>query len=435
MLIKYVDVGFIANRYYCEAYVIYAQGGYALQKSRRRKDMRPLEGVKVIDFTQAHAGSLATMLLADFGAEVIKIERAGVGDLARYWAPIKDGNSGYYSFLNRGKKSISINAATAEGKEIIKKLVKDADVVCENFKYGSMDRMGLNYETLKEINPSIIYASLNGFGQSGPMKDSIGLDLQLQAMSGLMDRTGFPDGPPTKVGAAMGDHLSGTYMALAINLALIHKKKTGEGQQIDISILDSLFSILEAAPITYSLRGSVPARVGNSYPSISPYDTFKANDGYVSIGISTDRQWFKFCEAMGMDDVAADERYMTNELRGDNYESGLKAAIEETTSKMSKFEIEKILRDARLACGAVRTVTESLDCEQIAARNMIVEVDDKALGKIKMGGIPIKMSKTPGAIQHGAPLLGENTVEYLDEIGYSKEQIKELVDQKIVEIV
>lgn len=396
--------------------------------------MKALEGIKVVDFTQAHAGSLATMLLADFGAEVIKIERAGVGDLARYWAPMKDGNSAYYSYLNRGKKSMSINASKEEGKEIIRKLVKDADVVCENFKYGSMERMGLSYEELKKINPNIIYASLNGFGQTGPMKETIGLDLQLQAMSGLMDRTGFPDGPPTKVGAAMGDQLSGTYMALAINLALVHKKKTGEGQRVDIAILDSLFSILEAAPMTYCLKGEVPPRVGNSYPSISPYDTFKAKDGYVSIGISTDRQWCKFCSALGMDDLAKDERYMTNESRGDNYELGLKAAIEEVTGKMSKFEVEKKLRDARLACGAVYTVTEAMESEQIKVRNMLVEVEEKALGKVTIPGTVIKMNETPGVIEYGAPLLGEHTKYYLEKLGYSQEKIQELCDKKIIEM-
>ena len=295
--------------------------------------MKPLEGIKVVDFTQAHAGSLCTMLLSDFGAEVIKIERPGVGDLARYWAPFKDGNSAYYTFLNRGKKSIGLNTASEEGRKIALDLIKDADVVCENFKYGSMERMGLDYETVKKVNPSVIYASLNGFGQTGPLKETIGLDLQLQAMSGIMDRTGFPDGPPTKAGPAVGDHLSGTYMAAAVNLSLINRKKTGEGQRIDIAILDCLFSILEAAPITYALTGKVPQRVGNSYPSISPYDTIKAQDGYVSLGISTDNQWIRFCDALGMDDLKADEKYKTNESRDDNYESGLTNQVLRKPSK------------------------------------------------------------------------------------------------------
>ncbi|WP_432663304.1 CaiB/BaiF CoA-transferase family protein [Wukongibacter baidiensis] len=395
--------------------------------------MRPLEGVKVVDFTQAHAGSLATMILADFGAEVIKIERAGVGDLARYWAPIKDGNSAYYAYLNRGKKSISIDARKEEGKEIIRKLVAEADVVCENFKYGSMDRMGLSYEELKKINPSIIYASLNGFGQNGPYKKAIGLDLQLQAMSGLMDRTGFPDGAPTKVGAAMGDQFSGHYMAMAINLALIHKKKTGEGQQIDIAILDSLFSILEAAPVTQCLRGSVPPRVGNSYPSISPYDTLETKDGYVSVGISTDRQWQKFCKALNLEHLANDPRYVNNESRGEHYETGLKQALEEVTREMSKFDIERILREARLACGAVYTVEEAMRSENVAARKMLVDVEDKALGKVTMPGIVINLEGTPGEISHGAPLLGEHTDSYLTQLGYTMDEIAALSDQKVVE--
>lgn len=397
--------------------------------------MKPLDGIKVVDFTQAHAGSLATMILADFGAEVVKIERAGIGDLARYWEPIKDGSSGYYAYLNRGKKSISLNASTEEGKEILLKLVKDADVVCENFKYGSMERMGLTYEVLKKDNPGLIYASLNGFGQTGPLKDKIGLDLQLQAMSGLMDRTGFPDGPPTKVGAAMGDQLSGTYMAMAINLAFIQRKKTGEGQKIDIAILDSIFSILEAAPISYSLKGEVPRRVGNSYPSISPYDAFKTNDGYVAIGISTDSQWQRFCEALNMRQLAKEEKYMTNESRGDHYELGLKQEIEQVTSQMSKFEIERILREAKLACGAVCTVAEAMKSEQVKARDMLVEVEDQALGRVVMPGTVIKMSETPGGVEMGAPLLGQHTREYLRKLGYGEQAIDDLIHQGIVEAV
>lgn len=398
--------------------------------------MKPLTGVKVVDFTQAHAGSLCTMLLADFGAEVIKIERPGVGDLARYWSPFKNGSSGYYAYLNRGKKSIGINGGTEEGRKILLDLIKDADVVTENFKYGSMERMGLSYEKIKEVNPEIIYASLNGYGQTGPMKQTIGLDLQLQAGSGLMDRTGFADGAPTKAGPAMGDQLSGTYMATAIMLALIAKKKTGKGQKIDIAILDCLFSILEAAPITYCMTGSVPERVGNSYPSISPYDTFKAKDGYVAIGISTDSQWRKFCDALGMDDLKADERYMTNESRGDHYEDGLKQAIEKVTGTMSKFEIEEKLRNARLACGAVYTVSEAMETEQIKVRNMLTKVYDEGIGEeIRIPGTVIKMSGTPGGFTEGAPSLGKHTRQYLTQLGYSAEEIQALAEKKIIEMV
>lgn len=396
--------------------------------------MKILDGIRIVDFTQAHAGSLCTMLLADFGAEVIKIERPGVGDLARYWGPFKNGSSGYYGFLNRGKNSISVDGSTEEGREILLKLIRDADVVTENFKYGSMERMGLSYEKIREINPEIIYASLNGYGQTGPMKNDIGLDLQLQAGSGMMDRTGFPDGEPTKGGPALGDHISGTYMALSIMLALVAKKKTGKGQQIDIAILDSLFSMLEAGPVTYCMRGEVPPRVGNSYPSISPYDTFKTKDGYVAIGISTDGQWFKFCDALGMDELKADDRYKTNESRGDNYESGLRQGIEKVTSQMSKFDIENILREKRLACGAVYTVSEVMKTQQIKDREMLVTVHDEGIGEdITIPGTVIKMSETPSSISAGAPKLGRDTSRFLKELGYSDDEIAKLKEAHVIE--
>lgn len=397
--------------------------------------MKLLEGIKIVDFTQAHAGSLCTMILADFGAEVIKIERPGVGDLARFWAPFKNDASGYYAYLNRNKNSISVDGSSEEGRKILLDLIKDADIVTENFKYGSMERMGLSYETIREVNPEIIYASLNGYGQTGPMKNTIGLDLQLQAGSGLMDRTGFPDGAPTKGGPAMGDQLSGTYMATAIMLALIEKQKTGKGQKIDIAIYDCLFSILEAAPITYCMFGKVPDRVGNSYPSISPYDTFKTKDGYVAIGISTDRQWQKFCDVLGMEDLKNNELYKTNESRGDHYEDGLRQAIEDVTTKMSKFDIEQKMWDAHLACGAVYTVTEAMKTEQVKARNMLVEVFDESIGeKIRIPGTIIKMSETPGGIEAGAPVIGRDTIKYLTRLGYTEEQIGRLAEEKIVQL-
>lgn len=397
--------------------------------------MKLLEGIKIVDFTQAHAGSLCTMILADFGAEVIKIERPGVGDLARFWAPFKNDASGYYAYLNRNKNSISVDGSTEEGRKILLDLIKDADIVTENFKYGSMERMGLSYEKIKEVNPEIIYASLNGYGQTGPMKNKIGLDLQLQAGSGLMDRTGFPDGAPTKGGPAMGDQLSGTYMATAIMLALIEKQKTGKGQKVDIAIYDCLFSILEAAPITYCMFGKVPDRVGNSYPSISPYDTFKTKDGYVAIGISTDRQWQKFCDTLGMEDLKNNELYKTNESRGDHYEDGLRQAIEEVTTKMSKFEIEEKMWDAHLACGAVYTVSEAMKTEQVKARDMLVDVFDETIGEnVRIPGTIIKMSETPGGIEKGAPVIGRDTVRYLTGLGYTEEQVKKLAEEKIVQL-
>ena len=233
--------------------------------------MGPLTGIKVVDFTLAHAGSMTAMLLADYGAEVIKIEKTKIGELARTWAPYDEkGNSGYFAYLNRGKRDLCIDCRSPEGKEIIKKLVAEADVVTENFKFGSRDRMGLGYDVLKEINPKLVYASLNGFGQTGPRKNVIGLDLHLQSMGGIIDGTGYPGKFPTRMGAALSDQISGVYMAIAIMTALEAVKKTGKGQRIDIGILDCVFSMVEGSVVAYTLNGERISRNGNNYPSISP---------------------------------------------------------------------------------------------------------------------------------------------------------------------
>ena len=398
--------------------------------------MKPLEGIKVVDFTQVHAGSLCTMLLADFGAEVIKVERAGMGDLSRHLAPFKNGASGYMAHMCRGHKSISLDASHEKGRELILRLVKESDVVVENFKYGSMERLKLTYDDLKSANPNIIYASMSGFGHSGPMKATIGLDIHLQAMSGLMDRTGFPDGPPTRVGMAAGDHIGGTYLAMAVIFALMHKKKTGEGQRIDVAILDSVFTMLEAYPMLYALTGKVPPRVGNSYPSISPYDAYKVVDGYVSVGVATDDQWQRFCKVLGLDDLAREPKYMNNESRGDHYDEpgGLRERLAAYFKDMKKHDIEAKLRSVGLACGAVNTVAEAMEMEQVKARNMLVTVVDKGVGEITMPGVPIRLSKTPGGYTEGAPLLGEHTKYYMRKLGYSDAEIQALCDAKVVEV-
>ena len=392
--------------------------------------MKPLTGVKIVDFTQAHAGSAATMLLSDFGAEVIKIERKGVGDLARYWEPIENGQSGYYVYLNRGKKSISINASTPEGREILFRLIKDADVVCENFKYGSMERMGLSYKVIKEVNPSIIYASLNGFGQYGRMKNAIGLDLQLQAMSGMMDRTGFAEGSPVKAGAALGDHVSGLYLALAINLALIHRRATGEGQRIDIAILDALFSILESAQACYDMTGSVPERSGNGVPFFAPYDAYTTKDGYVVIGVSTQRQWEKLCHALEAEYLL--EKYPNDTVRWKKAQE-LKTDLEQILQEITKIQAEALLNGEGVAAGAVRTPKEAMSFTPIVERNMVATVQDEMLGTIQMPGTVIKMDKTPGGFTNSAPALGEHTKYYLEQIGYSEVEIQHLLEQGIIE--
>lgn len=391
--------------------------------------MRPLEGIKVVDFTQAHAGSLATMILADFGAEVIKIERAGVGDLARYWAPIKDDNSGYYAFLNRGKKSLSINATKEEGKEIIRRLLKDADVVCENFKLGSMERMGFSYEEVQAINPEIIYASLNGFGQTGPLKKNIGLDLQLQAMSGMMDSTGSAKGAPTKVGAALGDHLSGTYMAMAINLALINKKLTGKGQKIDIAILDAIVALLGDKVVSNTIGKASTTRTGNLINEEKFSDTFKGTDGYVMISLSSDEDLKTLVNYVDLN-----ENIDTLQQFQNSYKIEIKAKIESKTSKLQRREIVEELSGLGVTCVSVNTVNEAMSLELVKEHNMLIEVEDKAIGKIAIPGTVIKMDGVDHKIKESSPLLGEHTEYYLKQLGYTAPEIETLKENRIIEI-
>ena len=240
--------------------------------------MKALEGIKIIDLTQAYSGPFCTMHLADHGAQVMKIERPGTGDQSRTWGPIVNDYSAYYAFLNRNKKSVSLDLRSDAGKEIFLKLVQDADVVCENFKVGTMEKLGLGYDQLKKINPKLIYASISGFGLNGPMAKLPAYDIIAQAMSGLMTITGFPENVPTKVGPSVGDNYTGAYMALGICMALYHREKTGAGQRLDVSMVDTLFSILENAVVEYTVAGKVPGRSGNADPGIAPFDAFMAKD-------------------------------------------------------------------------------------------------------------------------------------------------------------
>lgn len=394
--------------------------------------MKALEGVTIIDFTQRHAGSAATMILADFGAKVIKVERPDRPDPTRAWTPMQNGHSAYFTYLNRGKDGLCVDYTTQAGREVILDLVKKADVVCENLSVGEMEKYELGYDDLKEVNPAIIYASLSPFGHTGPRKHKKADDLTIQAIGGYMDRTGFADGPATPVGCRVSNHISAAYLATGINLALIHKAKTGQGQVIDLSELDCLFAMMETGPWVYNINGKVLPRTGNSYPSISPYDTLKAKDGFLSVGISTDGQWQKFCAALGMTDLAQNELYMTNESRGDHYECGLKAELEAVTSQREKFEMEATLREAKLPCAAVYTVADAMASEHIKVREMLVEVDDAGAGKVTVPGTTVKLMKTPGHIEKGAPLMGGDTRAVLEALGYDADKIDGLKADGVV---
>lgn len=389
--------------------------------------MKPFSGIRIIDFTQAHAGSLATMLLADMGAEVIKIERAGSGDLARSWAPFVDGKSGYYAFLNRGKRSVALNLNSPGGKEAVQNLIATADVLCENFKTGSMERLGLTYEDVRAIKPDIIYASLNGFGQTGPMGKNIGLDLHLQAMSGVADSTGFPDGAPVRIGVAFADHLSGTYMAQAVALALMEREKTGRGQQIDIAILDSLFALKReelASPRISTTRN------GNTSRTHAPCDCFRVKDGWFLLHVTRDEQWNALCQALSLNELAGREDLRTNAGRLAAVDE-LKNSLAERISEYGKLELEEVLKKANVPCSAVYSVAESLASER--SSGLMAPVNDKAIGKIRIPDSHFCIDNIDTHVTEAAPLRGEHSAYYLKQVGYSDSEIASLVAQGAVE--
>lgn len=394
---------------------------------------RILDGIKIVDFTQGHRGSYGTMLLADFGAEVIKIEdpRTG-GDVLRNSFPKNKKGSAYHAYMNRGKKSVCIDRTSEAGQQLIMGLIKTADVVCESFVAGEMETWGLGYEKAKAVNPGIIYASHTGFGKTGPFSNTAGNDITAEALCGLMQITGFPEQVPTAHGSRMADQFGGVFLAFAIVAALMERDISGEGQQIDIASTDCMFSALEDILIAEMMTGKRFKREGNQSRAIAPYDTFEVKDGIVSTAVSTNAQWEKFCKAMGMEELLGDPRYATNESRGENYLTSLREIIAGKLGKMTKWEIEETLRPLNIPSGPGYTVPEAFDNEQLKVRNMVVEVDDKQIGRIKMPGVPIKMSGIDDTPAGSAPLLGEDTEDFLTALGLDEKKIGEMAAKGIV---
>ena len=397
-----------------------------------------LDGIKIIDFTQGHTGSYGTMLLADFGAEVIKIEDHNTGgDVMRASFPKNDKGSAYHAYMNRGKKSICVDRNSAKGQEVIMKLIADADVVCDSFPAGEMERCGIDYEKACRVNPGIIYASHTGFGKTGPLSNTAGCDLTSEAHCGLMQVTGFPDGDPTAHGTRMADQFGGVYFAAAVVMALMAREETGEGQQIDVASADCMMTALEDCLSEASLMGVTVHREGNGSRSIAPYDTFEVRDGIFSTAVSTNAQWKKFCEAMEMEELIDDPRYCDNEARGENYytedgKTGLRDIIAEKFKDMTRQEIVDLLAPWNIPSGPGFTVQDAFENEQLGIRNMVLEIDDKSIGKIRMPGVPIKISGIDDCDIASAPLLGEDTRELLKSIGYNESEINDMSGENII---
>ena len=372
------------------------------------------------------------MQLADFGAEVIKVENAATGDPARTWNPIYKGWSVQFFNMNRNKKSITLNLKTDEGKQILFDLVKTADVVVENFRPGVMKRLGIDYEVLRAIKPDIIMASLSGYGQTGPYAQRGAYSNLAEALSGVMSVTGYPDGKPTGSGVAFGDSIGGLFTALGIMYALFHRQRTGEGQYLEVSMSDAMLHMIMQGIVQYTMTGVEPGRIGCRDLSAYPYDIFEAKDGYCILGNTTVNKWDPFAEAIGHPELIDDPRFDTNEHRVENADE-LFVYINDWTKQRTRAEIEKIIADEfRQAYSPVLRVSEVIENEQFLARDMIVDMEGPDVGKYKMQGIPIKMMATPGEVRTSAPVCGQDNNDILKELGRTEEEIAALKEHGVI---
>lgn len=392
-----------------------------------------LDGVLVLDLTRVLAGPYSSMMLADMGAEVIKLEIPNGGDDTRSMGPFVNGESAYYMNLNRNKKGLTLNLKSAEGKEIFFELVKKADIVLENYRPGTMEKLGLGYEKLKEVNPGIIYGSVSGFGHTGPLSKLAGYDIIGQAYGGLMSTTGWPGGKPTRTGTAMADVLAGLGMTVGV-LAALHKKQvSGEGEKVDVALVDSVVSSLEIINMIYLCTGRIPDKIGNRYESSYPYDMFEAKDTYVIIGAGNDKLYKLLAELMERPDIVDDERFNTLEKRG-IYHNELREIVEEWTSKYNASEIIKMLMEKGIPTSPVNTIAQVVEDEQVAgAREMFVEVEHPIAGKMKITNSHIKLTEHPAKIKSVSPTLGEHNVEvYKKLLGISQEEVEALKEKGVI---
>lgn len=395
---------------------------------------KALDGIRVLDFTRMYGGPLGTMILAELGAEVIKVEVPGGGDAIRTTAPLTEGQESYrFVILNRGKQGITLNLHSEEGQRICKELVKKCDVLVENFTPGVMESYGLGYEQLKSHNPHLIYASISGFGATGPYHSQVAFDTIIQAMGGIISVTGFPDSPPTKVGPAIADFMGGIFSNIAILAALQHRNRTNEGQFIDLSMQDCIWYItaMQFLPL-YILTGQEPQRLGNRQIEVTPFNIYKAKDGYIVIGVVTVDQWHRLLEVIGREDLKDVPEYASQVTRIEHVEE-IDAIVEKWARRRTVDEMIKLLRAADLACSPVPTFGQVAKDPQLASRNMQVEVEQLISGKLRVPGSVFKMSQTPGDPTEPAPFLGQHNAEvYSKLLGYDHATIDRLQREGII---
>lgn len=393
---------------------------------------KALEGIRILDFTRVYSGPYCTMLLADLGADVIKVEAVGRGDDSRNFYPVVNGVSGYYTYLNRNKKSITLNLKSEEGKQIALELAEKADIVVENFSAGAIGRLGLGYEEICKVNPQIIYASISGFGQEGPYSGKAAYDAIAQAMGGLTFLTGYQDEEPVKVGPAISDAASGVHAAVAILAALAYRDRSGEGQYIDISMMDTVFSMLENSVPILSFTGETPFRLGNANPGSAPYNMYHTKDGSVFISTANNSLFQRLTDLMGQPELMEDPRFCENALRKE-HETEIDPIVEAWTRTLTTEEVEKLLDGKGIPVAHARSVKELIDDPQLKLRDMIVEHEVPGIGKAKYPGNPLKLQKTPPQVSQRAPLLGENNLDILGGLlGKTSEEISVLKENGII---
>ncbi len=402
----------------------------------------PLQDVLVLDLTLFLAGPYCTMLLADYGAEVIKVEPPAKGDNTREIGPFSQGDKnheagGYFLSISRNKKAITLDLKKEKGKKILWELIKKADVLVENFRPGVMERLGFGWSSVREVNSKLVYASISGFGQTdilkSPFWDRPSFDLVAQAMSGAMSITGHKGGSPLKFGPGIGDIWASVLAAYGIMVALHHARRAGQGQQVDCAMYDAMVYMMERAVMIYAMSGEISRPMGNSHPLFGPYDVFKTKDGHVVIAAHWENHWKIFCNLMGREDLAADPRLQSMGGRAGHHENLVKPAIEEWTTQRTTQEIVNLLIENGVPVAPVNNVKDLFHCPHIKAREMLVDLEHPIAGELKVVGIPVKMSATPGAVRSPAPLLGQHNREVLQELlGYDEKAIQDLEKEGVI---
>lgn len=393
---------------------------------------KALAGLKVLDVSRLLAGPYCSMLLADLGADVIKVEVPVAGDDARRFGPFRQGESGYFMTLNRNKRGMTLDLRKSEGQEVFRSLAANADIILENFAVGTMEKWGLGYDEIAKINPQIIYASISGFGQQGPASTKVAFDAIAQAMGGLMSLTGYPGTPPTRVGVALGDINAGVFTTVAILAALHQRQQVGHGERIDMSMQDCIVAILENAVTRYTMGdGEIPTRIGSGHASIAPYDVFAASDGYVFIACANEATWRRLCKAMGNEALIADERFEINDQRAKNA-TALKQIIEEWVNTQTIDQVLIRLEENAVPAAPVQTIDKLITDQHLQAREMIVELEHPVAGKTMLPGNPFKLQQSGSSPDQPSPTLGQHTEQVLREAGFDAAQIEKLRQCKII---